>query len=636
MATRYKLAPQYKIDEYLIDDTHFDLKQYDHILETTLEVYQCRFVISEEDTHNPNRSSNTWVMERQRDISDNVIDYSCSYTDSDNICMSGSLTLKVPTYNVDPWYGPREIMTEYHSDVEGSARRYGIDWGFYYYELVKVYRYPNTGQRFEYPLGYFKVTNTNYSIDSETGTVTLNLTGLSCTLQAEYGGNSKRDYVTKSVWVYIYRKNADQTIVRTKEKRTIKVMLSPYIPAGTMISNSLVYQHIMGSWADPHSVIDMGNITPAIGAWVDYNGQMIGTFYQEKEFDADCSRADVMNYMIDTLYIGGRYWIDEYCFFRMRGQQNLRRPVIAKWKDYGSLFISESISYNDSGYYNDTIVRSEVKVNDVTMSYLGEFEENDATISQGYRVKIKNVTSLQSDQECKNEAAIQTYRSMWGKETITVELQDAYIFEFVSPSLCVGCTIEYQTTYGYTTDCTIKRIQFSDNKITLELVPFKPLYPVEQSEEVQNNSLGTPIITGHEIIQSNGNYYIRLYVDGDDIDYGFLKVFRTPNTFIGESCKIDGQGRRYADVLVDKNGVYGFCVQLASPFFESSGWSGNETNEFVPYEVVVNNITVPAQTTDPDPYPHPNIFEPTEAHNPYLLTQTNGALVISDNQHLSI
>ena len=35
---------------------------------------------------------------------------------------------------------------------------------------------------------------------------------------------------------------------------------------------------------------------------------------------------------------------------------------------------------------------------------------------------------------------------------------------------------------------------------------------------------------------------------------------------------------------------------------------------------------IPAITEDPDPYPHPNMFEPTDAHEPYIVTQNNNPL----------
>lgn len=626
MATRYKLAPENKLEKYKIGDDHFTPREYEHIVEVTLKVYQCKFVIDHSDNQGIEHGINTWTMQRRYDVSEHVVDYNCSYTDGDNICQSASVTFKVPTDNANMWYAPRETMTEYHSNVEGTADRYGTDWAYYYYELVKVYKYPNSNKEFELRLGYFKVTNSGYNTDSTTGTVSLSLSGLSCTLQPEYGGNSNRSYATKEIEIYVYHKDYQGKVTKTKEKKQIKVMLSPYIPQNTYLSEDLVYNHIMGSWANADNVVDLGTITPAVGVWIDNNGQMIETLYQEKEFDADCSRADVINHIVDSLYVGGRYWIDENCYFRIRGKQELRKSLVMKWKDYSNLFISESISYNDSGYYNTSIARGEITMDGGTIPTLGYFEESDAVESQGYRVQYINNKSLQSDDECEDLAAFETYKAMWGKESVTVELQDAYIPEFRYPSLCVGKTIEYKTTFGYTTDFTINQIKFGDSKITLDLTPFKPLYPVEHSKTVQDNTLGTPIITHHEVKEIDGKYYVRLYIEGDDVDYGFVKIYQAATIFTTEGGTISGENAKFVDVPVEQNGDYKFYAQICSPYFEPSGWSGDEYRERVAYDVTVDSVMIPAITEDPDPYPHPNMFEPTDAHEPYIVTQNNNPL----------
>lgn len=629
MATRYKLDEMYHKPEYVIDTEHFNLIPHEHTVVTTIKVYQCKFLYDEDRTK---EFYNRFHMERVAEISEYITDYDASYTDGDNICQSASITIKVPKDNYPEWYSQRELYTEYHQNL--TTGDYGVNWDLHYYELVKEYYFPRTGETQKMRLGYYKVTDTSYSLSATESSVKLTLSGLSCTFQGSYGGNSNRDQVSTIVQITKRHKNPDNTVSITKENVTIKSLLAPTIESGTMLSNDLVYQHAIGSWSKQSSVVDLGYLTPTIAAWCDFNGSKAQTFYEKKDFDANCSRADVLSYIVDNMYVGGRYWIDESLITTTRGKQNLRMPCIAKWRDYGDLFIDEHINYNDSDYYNITVVSATGEINGTKVSYVGRYEDTTATITQGYRVQHIKDDNLQSDEECNARAKLENYNSMWGHENYTITLADNYLDFLNMPSLQVGRTIEYRNTAGFTSAYTIKQISFQTDKIEMVLLPFKPLFPVSDNESVQKATLGTPLIVDDELVQINGNYYIRLYIQGDDIDYGFVRIYDGLIDYRGDSRNKDEQGRYYADIPVTQNGLYSFYAQLESPYFERSGWSGNDYAERVPYDVVVNEIIVPAQTEDPDPYPHPNAFEPTDAHEPYITTGLN--TIVDDDGYITV
>ena len=165
----------------------------------------------------------------------------------------------------------------------------------------------------------------------------------------------------------------------------------------------------------------------------------------------------------------------------------------------------------------------------------------------------------------------------------------------------------------------------------MELSLFKPLYNTDDIKYKQ--TLAIPTIYNHEVINDHGNYFIRLYVKGDDIGLGVVKVYiGISSSFICESVDTDGtydlpwqdeNAYKIVDIPITQNKTYPFTAALYSPYYEDSGLSEV-------YTVNVDEITVPAVTTDPDPYPHPYPFVPSEEHRPYILT-AKGEFIKTDN-----
>ena len=83
------------------------------------------------------------------------------------------------------------------------------------------------------------------------------------------------------------------------------------------------------------------------------------------------------------------------------------------------------------------------------------------------------------------------------------------------------------------------------------------------------------------------------------------------------------------DIPITSNKTYRFTAALYSPFYEDSGLSSI-------YTVNVTEITVPAVTTDPDTYPHPHPFVPSEEHRPYVLTAKGEFIKTDNNENITI
>lgn len=277
------------------------------------------------------------------------------------------------------------------------------------------------------------------------------------------------------------------------------------------------------------------------------------------------------------------------------------------WREYGALFLSESSSYNDDGYYNIT----EVYGKDNNYYAKCDWSNLDGGTTHYARKQIISDDTLQSNEECYARARWETYKARYGHQTWTVTIEDKYIKKFNKPSKIVGKRVEYTTVDGDTNLFFLNKLSYSGNKWTMELSLFRPLYEVELEKyegddlpewKRYENQLAQPQIYRHEIIDDK---YIRLYVAGEDIYRASIIKIYDSSGFKGEGNASDG----YVDIEIKGNGTYKFDAALYSPNYLDSGLTSQ-------WYTVTIDLPVPVRP-DTNPYPHP-IFD-EGGHKPYLL-----------------
>lgn len=606
----YSLDPAYKIPANQIQPNHMSLVQHEHNVVTGVKFYTY---------YESANGYYTYDLIMKNDWSKYVIDYSYDCDMDDNTRTSASVTLS----NKDLIDDLGVVKMEHRQVVSyispGHSQGYVWDENTYY-RLVKTYYFPRTGQTVEWDLGYFVCSSNQTSLSITDSTVTITLIGLSALLQPEYGGTPNRyrearmaDTVIKKVTptidarkvrpsqsgeyigVVVYEGNPDvnnkQTVSEdiadeqkywtiTYEPKTITQwsLMTPFFPYGTEVTNTLIYDSVMGSWAQPVSAQDMSRVLPIKGCIMDRTGMTINVIREDKEFPYDASRKDVIDYLIQTIYEEGHYWVDESGYLQTRGRQE-QRSNVADYREYGDLVMSEVRSYDDSGCYNAVNVVSNVTIDGYDCTFFGR-AENAHTI-QGTNVRALYIedNTLQSDQECEDKARLECWRYSFGHETFSVTLSDNYCGFLTYASTKVGKTIEYRTMEGYTVVCLLQKISYSSNTITLLLKTYKPskspelenegsvLEPDIVPNETLKRTLGKPVISsGVVMTDSNGNTFIRLTVTGADINYGYIRIYDSGMYGV----HAEGNSGGTVDVPVSENGTYSFRAQLFSPLFEDS------------------------------------------------------------------
>ena len=532
-----------------------------------------------------------------KDISKMVVDYSYDCTSDDNIHQTASLTLHVETDDQN-WFMKRENkMREWIDEISGGLR--SVSWLNICYHLVKTYINDDDPNRelFKIDLGYFVPMSNDYSYSPTDGTVTLSLSGLSSLLTKEKGG---------SVVTYT-------SITHTVDPETHKPieMVLPAtlsISEGLSIDGNLIYNMAMG--AASQDITFMNYTAPIPIKWGQVgDGQKLLVLPYDLDFDNDIGRADELQQLMDMAFEGATFWVDEDRVLNMSSKPTTRGNVELFWREYGNLFLSESSSYNDDGYYNTT----EVYGKDNNYYAICDWAGLDGGTTIYTRKQVISDDTLQSNEECYARARWETYKARYGHQTWTVTIQDKYVSKFNKPSKIVGKRVEYTTVDGDTNLFFLNKLSYSSNKWTMELSLFRPLYETDLKQyEVQ---LHTPEIYKHEIID---NKYIRFYVTGEDIENALVKIYVTDPYgvndasagFRAESCLVADNGvDKYVDIEIKGNGTYKINAALYSPYYLDSGLSSGQ------YLVTID-LPVPTRP-DLNPYPHP-IFD-KGGHKPYLL-----------------
>lgn len=541
-----------------------------------------------------------------RDISNMVIDYSYDCTSDDNIHQTASLTLHVETDN-QTWFMKRENkMREWVDEISGNLC--SVSWTKFCYHLVKTYINDDDPNRelFKIDLGYFVPMSDDYSYSPTDGTISISLSGLSALLTKEKGGGvvaHTETTVTMNPETHEW------------EEMTLPVTLS--IAEGLSIDGDLIYHMAMGAAAQ--DITFMNYTAPIPLRWGQMgDGQKLWQLPYDLDFDNDIGRADELQQLMDMAFEGATFWVDEDRVLNMSSKPTIRGGVELFWREYGNLFLSESSSYNDDGYYNIT----EVYGKDNNCYAICDWAHLDGGTTHFARKQIISDDTLQTNEECYARARWETYKARYGHQTWTVTIADRYIKKFNKPSKIVGKRIEYTTVDGDTNLFFLNKLSYSSNKWTMELSLFRPLYETDLRQ--YENQLHIPKIYKHEIVD---NKYIRLYVTGEDIENAIAKIYTSSSGFKAESCIVAENGiDKFVDIEIETNGLYRFNAALYSPHYLDSGL----TSQW--YEVTID-LPVPVRP-DTNPYPHP-IFD-EGGHEPYLLDGHMRALTDGNGNALTI
>lgn len=547
-----------------------------------------------------------------RDISKMVVDYSYDCTSDDNIHMTASLTLHVETDDQN-WFMKRENkMREWVDETSGNLR--STSWTKICYHLVKTYTNDNTGEVKRLELGYFVPTSDDYSYSPTEGTISISLSGLSALLTKEKGGS-----------VVAHTETTVTFDPETHQQVTMTLPVTLSIAEGLSINGDLIYEMAMG--AASHKITFMNYTAPIPLKWGQVgDGQKLWQLPYDLDFDNDIGRADELQQLMDMAFEGGTFWVDEDRVLNMSSKPTTRGGVELFWREYGNLFLSESSSYNDDGYYNIT----EVYGKDNNFYAICDWSHFDGGTTHYARKQIISDDTLQSNDECMAKARWETYKARYGHQTWTVTIADRYIPKFNKPSKIVGKRVEYTTVDGDTNLFFLNKLSYSGNKWTMELSLFRPLYETDMKQYAMQ--LHTPEIYTHEIID---NKYIRLYVTGEDIENAVVKIYATDpygvdgasSGFRTESCLVADNGvDKYVDIEIKGNGTYKFDAALYSPNYLDSGLTSQ-------WYTVTIDLPVPVRP-DLNPYPHP-IFD-EGGHEPYLLDGRMRVLTDKDGNALTI
>lgn len=547
-----------------------------------------------------------------RDISKMVVDYSYDCTSDDNIHQTASLTLHVETDDQN-WFMKRENkMREWVDETSGNLR--STSWTKICYHLVKTYTNDNTGEVKRLELGYFVPTSDDYSYSPTDGTISISLSGLSALLTKEKGGS-----------VVAHTETTITLDPETHEwvEMTLPITLS--IAEGLSIDGDLIYNMAMGAAAQ--DITFMNYTAPIPLRWGQTgDGQKLWQLPYDLDFDNDIGRADELQQLMDMAFEGATFWVDEDRVLNMSSKPTRRGGVELYWREYGNLFLSESSSYNDDGYYNIT----EVYGKDNNYYAICDWSHFDGGTTHYARKQIISDDTLQSNEECYARARWETYKARYGHQTWTVTIADRYIKKFNKPSKIVGKRVEYTTVDGDTNLFFLNKLSYSGNKWTMELSLFRPLYETDMRQYAMQ--LHTPEIYAHEIID---NKYIRLYITGEDIENAVVKIYATDpygvdNASAGfrtESCLVADNGvDKYVDIEIKGNGTYKFDAALYSPNYLDSGLTSQ-------WYTVTIDLPVPVRP-DTNPYPHP-IFD-EGGHEPYLLDGRMRVLTDGNGNALTI
>ena len=604
---------------------------------------------------------NHGVVRHPHDISHLVVNYSYDCGLEDQIRQSASLTLKA--YLDDKG----DLSSQFFLVRDGNrltARECVI-------QLIKTYidhesdTYDANGNIVsdikEWNLGFFYPISDTINYSPTTGEISLSLSGLTCLLTSEYGGSPMtmvegRETITpytcteEELGNYQmkkgfrgYKKSSDG-FYTVYMKELLQCAISLSVAQDTDINGELFYGLAMGSWGEKVSIMQESAIIPIDSYnYHPLDGTMAIKVPYDIDFDPSSSRMDMINQVLEISHINGHIWVDEDRVLQIKGQQQGRSEMVALWRDYGFLFISEDNSYDWNNYFNVTEVYGKDN------QYYGKCDESgrDGNI---VRKQTLSFDSIESNEECKTRAEWENWKARHRHRNLNVTIADNYIKEFKNPSNIVGQTIEYTTTNGETDTYLITKISTSGTTISLSLELFTTLYATRYDGKPYDKQLKTPWIYKYEIIydEDKNRHFIRLYVTGEDISNAVaVKLYgrfasADDAYFSGESANETSDGNKYIDFDIDQSGKYIFYVTLYHPCRTESNIGGAVGEEGLgnPYIVTVNkeDIAVKFPPVDNYPYPHRNIYEDIdpETHYQYLMTENGFILSTENNENITL
>lgn len=184
--------------------------------------------------------------------------------------------------------------------------------------------------------------------------------------------------------------------------------------------------------------------------------------------------------------LGDRYyepmvWVDEnlqLCVKTIPTFSNGFRGCI-RYKTYGELVISESISVNEQDFFNVVEVFGKDSeyygICNGSGSSFGVLNNvsSPSPISTVPKVKTIVDNTLESDEDCVNLAEYEYWKASRNNITITIQVADNTIGSFSNMSHVVGEQFfEYKLQQGNTIMCLLTKASLSNNVWTLELKPF--------------------------------------------------------------------------------------------------------------------------------------------------------------------
>lgn len=650
-----------------IHGDYLNLKHFENNTETGIKVYWYDYGI--EKWYG---DINHGIIGEPKDISKRIIDYSYECDYSSDIRQSASITIKVDD-DEQAMFGVRreeQIKDWFLTDTSQTLNAVNVRKCIY--QLVKTYDYADSGVHQEWNLGYFFPISDSFSYNPTTGTVSISLQGLTCLLTGEQGGNPMMSEVSTEPMIVEYtckkedlaqwatktgykgckpQQGSSLYTVYVQEQKSSPMTIS--VDKNVAINDTLFFNLAIGSWAKRKSTIQ--NISSFIP--IDHcecnEGLKIQVLPYQKDYDAESSRMDVIQGILDVAYIEGKIWVDEDRVLQVTDKVTERGQIFMYWSQYGELFVGEENNYDWNGYYNITEVYGKDN------AYFARCDESeiDGGIAYGIvRKQVLTLDDLQSNEECAKRAKWENWKARNGHQSKTITISDNYIPQLMrNTSNLIGKQIEYTNPDGNTELYVLNKVSTSGTTISLELSRFWHLY-----EESTVRQLSTPYIENYEAIIKDNETYIRFYVNtqDDDIKNGIVKlyggIYQSYDQYIDQTEKWDfyaesvaetSDGRKYIDYMLTQNGKYEFFVELYSPEYETSKWGG-DSNAFdeggtnVGLLIEVTNYEVIEPPEDNYPYPHRNMYTeggtPTSRHRPYLLTETTMVLTTESGDYLAI
>lgn len=614
-----------------ISDDYFQARKYPHNFKSDIivEMVKLKYNVDSVGKFKP----------YEKFVLDNVIDYSYDCKVDSEIRQSASLTLYQPKED-SFWYFRRENLS--YEDFDPETKHYSaISWDDYLYHLVKKYIYQD-GRIEKLDLGYFVVTDSSYDYDATTSTITVTLAGLTARYQTEYGGSITTtrighylpDSQVAAKISAIQKQIKDKTIDPLTGQREIDEIkkqleqghgkieiqfpMAISINKDVDIDNQLFEKFLVYDkkpvWF--HKTL----IEPPVSGVAVYDLDIWNT-PKLYEFDNGVSGGEIVKTLLDDCIQNGCYYIDENLVLHIQRKSPVNYGNCEMlFRDYQNLVIDEKTDASDSGFYNY------IEVYGKDGSYFGFCDWSNYDGGQ-IRKNTMSFSELQTDDECKKRARWETYKARYGHETMSITLADNYIPEFYCPSNLVGSVVEYRMMHGNTNVYTVTGLSYSNNRWTMNLQIFRPLYfdvktddIGESSEQKKASMLKKPVIAGHMTEFIDG-HILRLYIIGEDIEYGLVRIYYNGRV-VGETVQqkeINGTIYKIIDLPVTANLEVHLKAQLYNPRCEPSPMSEMYTYKITGY-------VDPSENIPEDPYPHPKTEILTynlATHDSQLLTDTD-------------